>query len=120
MPGTLCGLMRTTLCFIHYILSHSQHVAVQHVLAVQDFFTYLDIIVFVEATIYQMDEDNEKLCGQGGQEDRHVLKGKLACHISTSELRLELEGNSSHRTPLNQVNRQSWGFSDKKACSTSA
>lgn len=41
----------------------------------QDLFTYLDIIVFVEATIYQMDEDNEKLCGHGGQEDSHILKG---------------------------------------------
>ena len=76
---------------MHYILSHSQHVPVQHVLAVQDFFMYLDIIVFVEATIYQMDEDNEKLCGHGGQEDRHVLKGKLACHTSTASCALNVK-----------------------------
>lgn len=54
----------------------------------QDVFTYLDIIVYVEATIYQMDEDNEKLCGQGGQEDKHILTGKACTLISTSNLQL--------------------------------
>ncbi len=43
----------------------------------QDVFEYLDIIVFVEATIYQMDEDNEKLCAEGVQSEQHVLSGKL-------------------------------------------
>ena len=43
----------------------------------QDVFKYLDILVFVEATIYQMDEDNEKLCAEGEQSDQHVLNGKL-------------------------------------------
>ena len=43
----------------------------------QDVFKYLDILVFVEATIYQMDEDNEKLCAEGDQSDQHVLNGKL-------------------------------------------
>ena len=73
---------------MQYIVKYAQSVTlvVWHIPAVQDFFTYLDTIVFVEATIYQMDEDNEKLCGHGGQEDRHILKGKLALHISTSEL----------------------------------
>lgn len=28
----------------------------------QDLFRYLDILLFVEATIYQMDEENEALC----------------------------------------------------------
>ena len=71
-----------------YTFNHAQSVTLvdRHVPAVQDFFTYLDTIVFVEATIYQMDEDNEKLCGHGGQEDRHILKGRLALHISTSAL----------------------------------
>lgn len=31
-------------------------------------FQYLDIILFVEATIYQMDEENEALCEQIGEE----------------------------------------------------
>ena len=56
----------------------------------QDLFTYLDIIVFVEATIYQMDEDNEKLCGHGGQEDKHILKGELALHTTTGKLHLKV------------------------------
>lgn len=44
----------------------------------QDVFKYLDILVFVEATIYQMDEDNEKLCAEGEQSDQHVLNGEQA------------------------------------------
>ena len=43
----------------------------------QDLFEHLDIIVFVEATIYQMDEDNEKLCAAGLQTDQHVLAGSF-------------------------------------------
>lgn len=43
----------------------------------QDVFKYLDIIIFVEATIYQMDEDNEKMCVEGGQSEEHVLAGRL-------------------------------------------
>ena len=43
----------------------------------QDLFEHLDIIVFVEATIYQMDEDNEKLCAAGLQNDQHVLAGSF-------------------------------------------
>lgn len=34
----------------------------------QGLFQYLDIILFVEATIYQMDEDNEALCEQLAEE----------------------------------------------------
>ncbi|KAL0040950.1 hypothetical protein WJX79_011112 [Trebouxia sp. C0005] len=44
----------------------------------RDVFTYLDVLVFVEATIYQMDEDNEKLCAEGEQSDQHVLNGEQA------------------------------------------
>lgn len=44
----------------------------------QDVFKYLDILVFVEATIYQMDEDNEKVCAEGEQSDQHVLNGEQA------------------------------------------
>ena len=78
---------------MNYTLSHAQLVA--FVPAVQDYFTYMDLIVFVEATIYQMDEDNEKLCSRGGQEDRHILTGKQALHTSTSQFHLQSEGNSS-------------------------
>jgi hypothetical protein len=39
------------------------HAAVSDILAwLQDIFKYLDILLFVEATIYQMDEENEALC----------------------------------------------------------
>jgi hypothetical protein len=31
----------------------------------QDFFKYLDVLVYVEATIYAMDEENERLAGAG-------------------------------------------------------
>jgi hypothetical protein len=33
-----------------------------HVPCAQDIYKYLDILLFVEATIYQMDEENEALC----------------------------------------------------------
>jgi hypothetical protein len=33
-----------------------------HVSCVQDIYKYLDILLFVEATVYQMDEENEALC----------------------------------------------------------
>lgn len=45
----------------------------------QELFKYLDIIVYVEATIYQMDEDNEKVCAEGAQSEQHVLTGKTCC-----------------------------------------
>eukprot|EP00198_Chlamydomonas_reinhardtii_P014440 XP_001703777.1 predicted protein [Chlamydomonas reinhardtii] len=32
-----------------------------------DLLKYLDVLVWVEATIYQLDEDNEQLTGHGGQ-----------------------------------------------------
>lgn len=72
----------------------------------QDIFTYLDIIVYVEATIYQMDEDNEKLCGQGGQEDKHILTGKVRTVISTSNLQLGHTNSSCHRLAPKQVKRR--------------
>lgn len=34
-----------------------------HGLELSSFFQFLPILVFVEATIYQMDEENEDLCG---------------------------------------------------------
>jgi hypothetical protein len=47
----------------------------------QDIYKYLDILLFVEATIYQMDEENEALCEaltQGGISDntqQHSFQG---------------------------------------------
>lgn len=37
-----------------------------------------------------MDEDNEKLCAHGGQEDKHILKGELALHTTTGKLHLKI------------------------------
>ena len=51
---------------------------------VQGLFQYLDIIVFVEATIYQMDEENEQLCLTGQQGADHVLAG--TCQLSSPAL----------------------------------
>jgi hypothetical protein len=49
----------------------------------QDLFKYLDILLFVEATIYQMDEENEALCealahasSSGDSNTPHVFQGK--------------------------------------------
>lgn len=55
----------------------------------QDMFRYLDILLFVEATIYQMDEENEALCealtgaqesthssGSGGGNAQHTFQGQ--------------------------------------------
>lgn len=50
---------------------------------VQDIYKYLDILLFVEATIYQMDEENEALCEaltQGsisGNTQQHTFQGAL-------------------------------------------
>lgn len=82
----------------HNILSALSLHVLQHVRAVQDLFTYLDIIVFVEATIYQMDEDNEKLCGHGGQEDEHILKGELVLHTTTGKLHLKVTTKFGHKS----------------------
>lgn len=42
----------------------------------QDFFKHLDILVFVEGTIYQLDEDNEALAGRGLVEPARQLLGE--------------------------------------------
>jgi len=45
----------------------------------QDFFKYLDVLVYVESTIYQLDEDNELLAKSGTiAQGRHLL-GEFAC-----------------------------------------
>jgi hypothetical protein len=47
----------------------------------QGLFRFLDILLFVEATIYQMDEENEALCeqlagsGGGGDVLQHTFAG---------------------------------------------
>eukprot|EP00983_Pelagomonas_calceolata_P036882 1134772-Pelagomonas_calceolata.AAC.2 len=43
----------------------------------QDFFKHLDVLVFVEATIYQLDEDNEALAAQGRTEPGRRLLGEV-------------------------------------------
>mmetsp|Transcript_3962 Transcript_3962/g.9991 ORF Transcript_3962/g.9991 Transcript_3962/m.9991 type:complete len:323 (+) Transcript_3962:134-1102(+) len=45
-----------------YFFYHELHVP-------EDFFKYFDILTFVEATIYQMDEINEARCHDGASED---------------------------------------------------
>ncbi|KAG2490904.1 hypothetical protein HYH03_010817 [Edaphochlamys debaryana] len=37
-------------------------------LKLEDFFRFLDVLVWVEASIYQLDEDNEALTGRGGRD----------------------------------------------------
>lgn len=56
----------------------------------QDLFRYLDILLFVEATIYQMDEENEALCealcaqesthssGSSGGNAQHTFQGQAS------------------------------------------
>ena len=44
----------------------------------QAFLEHIDILVFVEATIYQMDEENEALAKLGDIAEGHQLQGKLA------------------------------------------
>lgn len=41
-------------------------------------FQYLDIFVYVEATIYEMDEGNEHQCAMGALSEEHVGKGEEA------------------------------------------
>jgi len=43
----------------------------------EDFFKHLDVLVFVEATIYQLDEDNEALAAQGRTEPGRRLLGEV-------------------------------------------
>ncbi|KAG2449853.1 hypothetical protein HYH02_005376 [Chlamydomonas schloesseri] len=40
-----------------------------------DLLKYLDVLVWVEGTIYQLDEDNEQLTGQGGQSTAAATAG---------------------------------------------
>ncbi|KAK9839710.1 hypothetical protein WJX81_007737 [Elliptochloris bilobata] len=42
----------------------------------EDFFRLLDIMIFVEGTIYAMDEENERLAAEGKVEATHVLQGE--------------------------------------------
>ena len=44
-------------------------------LASQAFLEHIDLLVFVEATIYQMDEENEALAEQGSVDEGHQLHG---------------------------------------------
>ena len=44
--------------------------------ALQGLFQYLDIFVYVEATIYEMDEGNEHQCAMGAVSEEHVVAGK--------------------------------------------
>lgn len=46
-------------------LASSAHLGKQFSPRVQDFFKYLDLLIFVEATIYQADETNELYAKQG-------------------------------------------------------
>ena len=48
----------------------------------QAFLEHIDILVFVEATIYQMDEENEILAKTGDIAEGHQLRG--ACHTLRS------------------------------------
>lgn len=41
-----------------------------------DFFKFLDILVFVEASIYAMDEENERLTAAGCEMPSHELHGE--------------------------------------------
>ena len=45
-------------------------------IALQGLFQYLDIFVYVEATIYEMDEANELRCAMGALGEEHVVGGK--------------------------------------------
>lgn len=40
-----------------------------------DFFTYMDVLVYVEATMYQLDEHNELLAGRGISNADYQLPG---------------------------------------------
>lgn len=42
----------------------------------KDFWRYMDVLVFVEATIYQMDEENERLAKSGLAPVSGKLQGK--------------------------------------------
>jgi hypothetical protein len=45
-------------------------------LCMQDLFAVLDVLVWVEATIYQLDEDNERMAKQGQvAEHLRILSG---------------------------------------------
>lgn len=41
----------------------------------QDLFEHLDVLVYVEALIYQMDEENEDMSGQGAVAQDHEFQG---------------------------------------------
>jgi len=48
----------------------------------EDFFKHLDVLVFVEATIYQLDEDNEALAAQGRTEPgRRLLEESVLARV---------------------------------------
>lgn len=47
---------------------------------------YIDVLVFVEATIYQMDEDNEALARQGSVAAGHRLQGGLLLAILSDDV----------------------------------
>jgi hypothetical protein len=44
----------------------------------QELLKYIDILVFVEGTIYQMDEENEALAAAGEVAESHRLAGNVS------------------------------------------
>ena len=50
-------------------------IALMLALRTQDLFKFLDVLVWVEATIYQLDEDNESLTMQGQRNVQRLAEG---------------------------------------------
>ena len=62
--------------------SADQHDSNGQLSTMQAFLEHIDILVFVEATIYQMDEENETLAKTGNIGEGHQLQG--GCHTLRS------------------------------------
>jgi hypothetical protein len=45
---------------------------------VQAFFQFMDVLLYVEATIYQMDEENEQLTSKQARMEHHTFQGMVA------------------------------------------
>ena len=57
----------------------------------QAFLEHIDILVFVEATIYQMDEENETIAKSGTIAEGHELQGAAAAKYILRSVLYELE-----------------------------
>lgn len=46
-----------------------------HLDPLKDFLAHLDVLVWLEASIYQLDEDNEAICRSGSEQSVKKLAG---------------------------------------------